>query len=247
MKFIIFCSCLLFSFYGFSYKIEIKGSISLSDSIVSKKVDVFIIQGKKKIIGEVYETGKFHIHGDLMTDSIFYLMFKKKGFITKSIAFYLSGDTSNLNKILPFIDLNLERNTSSNELVICVARFYNIGSVIHADEDYAEIQKVKISNNFARNEWKQDTLIEFFENGDTVRCVICNKEFTGTLKVYFENGGLKKEIPFFRGKLNGAIRTYYSNGFVLSEKLYSMDGFVDGDQYFPNGDWYKSITHGWIW
>ena len=54
-------------------------------------------------------------------------------------------------------------------------------------------------------------------------------------KEYYENGIIKEEVSYSKGKLNGIFKEYYEDGSLKSEGNYNngvMDGIVK--EYYPS-------------
>ena len=63
------------------------------------------------------------------------------------------------------------------------------------------------------------------------------KAFTGIIKSYYDNGALKKDIPYKDGKKEGLSKAYYKNGNLLSEDNYKDDKLEGLSKvYYENGN-----------
>ena len=70
------------------------------------------------------------------------------------------------------------------------------------------------------------------------------KAFTGIIKLYYDNGALKKDIPYKDGKENGIGKGYYPNGNLESEGNFK-DGKLEGlfKGYYENGNIRMEINY----
>ena len=89
---------------------------------------------------------------------------------------------------------------------------------IRWDWDTIQVDKVEFPKNFI---WGTATAAHQVEGN----CI--NKE-------YYENGIIKEEVSYSKGKLNGIFKDYFGDGSLKSEGNYN-NGAIDGivKEYFP--------------
>lgn len=84
-----------------------------------------------------------------------------------------------------------------------------------------------------------------YDNGNLESEIsVVDNIFVGTSYWYFENGLIKTEKNFSKGRLNGWVRHFYSTG-LKKEEYYVQDGMKDGlyKSYFENGALAKVINY----
>lgn len=79
---------------------------------------------------------------------------------------------------------------------------------------------------------------EYYDNGKLKKEIpyntICNIE--GIAKQYYENGNLEREVPYKNGDIEGIVKKYYENGKLQAETSYKKS-LKDGMEkaYYDNG------------
>ena len=68
--------------------------------------------------------------------------------------------------------------------------------------------------------------------------------YTGTKKEMYDDGKLKSETPYVKGKMNGVLKYYYESGKLMRETPYKNDR-IDGVEriYFENGNLQDETTY----